>query len=346
VGFFTKNPSLTFLPILLLIPLSAANAGIFSFLGELFLGGHTEVFERELNSQNIALLQGAVNSDPNPSKGGGDITIVGDSALLPETGPIGTLADIDETSTQKSDRISVYVVREGDSLSQIAKMFGVDANTIRWANDIGRGDVIKEGQTLIILPVSGVRYTVEKGDTLASIIKELGGDMDEVINYNGLEDGATLAIGDVITIPGGEMQAPAQTTTSTYTAPRRSSGPNYDGYYIWPVDGGRITQGIHGYNGVDVGAPYGTSVFAAAGGEVIISRYSSGNPWFGGYGNYIVVEHANGTQTLYSHLSNVIVKRGWNVVQGQVIGYIGSTGRSTGPHLHFEVRGAKNPLVN
>ncbi len=329
---------------LFLIPFSVAHAGIFSFLGNLLSGGKTEVFERELNSQNVALLQAAVNFDPNPSKGGGNITVVGGSALLPETGPTGTLADISETTTQKSDRISIYIVREGDSLSQIAEMFGVNSNTLRWANDIGRRDVIREGQTLVILPVSGVRHTVKKGDTLESIIKKYGGDVDEIINYNGLEE-KTLTVGDVITIPGGEIETKIVATKRSYVpAPRRSSGPSYEGYYIWPLDGGRITQGIHGYNAVDIGAPYGTPIYATADGEVIISRSAPGNPWFGGYGNYMVIEHANGTQTLYAHNSSNIVKRGWKVVKGQVIGYVGSTGKSTGPHVHYEVRGAKNPF--
>ena len=89
---------------------------------------------------------------------------------------------------------------------------------------------------------------------------------------------------------------------------------------------------------------YGTPILASASGEVILSKYAEGNPWFGGYGNYIVVEHNNDTQTVYAHLSSNLVKRGWNIVQGQVIGYMGSTGRSTGPHLHFEIRGAVNPF--
>ncbi|PIQ67135.1 MAG: hypothetical protein COV95_00370, partial [Candidatus Zambryskibacteria bacterium CG11_big_fil_rev_8_21_14_0_20_40_24] len=115
---------------------------------------------------------------------------------------------------------------------------------------------------------------------------------------------------------------------------------SYDGYYIKPVNG-RRTQGIHGYNAVDLGAPAGSPIFAAAPGVVIISRNSG---WNGGYGRYIVIRHDNGTQTLYAHNSENIVYEGTSVVQGQVVGYVGSSGKSTGPHVHFEIRGAKNPF--
>ncbi|MCR4330496.1 MAG: peptidoglycan DD-metalloendopeptidase family protein [Patescibacteria group bacterium] len=286
----------------------------------------------------MALLQAASNFDPNPAKGGGDITIVGGTALLPDAGPSGTLADIEDNSTT-SDQISLYVVREGDSLSQIAKMFGVTTNTIIWANDIKRGSLVSEGQTLVILPISGIRHTVLKGDTLKGIVGKYKGDMDEVIGFNGLTEGEALAVGDVVVIPDGEIETPK--TSTTKTAVRGTNTPSYSGYYLRPVVGGTKTQGLHGYNGVDLAAPVGTPILASATGDVIISR--SGG-WNGGYGTYIVISHPNGTQTLYAHNSKNIVSEGAHVVQGQIIGYIGSTGKSTGSHLHFEVRGAKNPF--
>ena len=107
-----------------------------------------------------------------------------------------------------------------------------------------------------------------------------------------------------------------------------------------PVDGPR-TQGLHGYNGVDLASPSGTLIRAAASGDVIVSK-SSG--WNGGYGLYAVIRHNNGTQTLYAHNSLNLVTVGEHVVRGQIIGRVGSTGKSTGPHLHFEVRGARNPF--
>ncbi len=323
----------------LVAPLSV-NAGLLSFVGSIFEKDTQEMVEnKEMNSQNMTLLYAAVNFDPNPAKGGGDITIIGGTALLPDAGPSGTLADIEDSPTT-SDQISVYVVREGDSLSQIAKMFGVTTNTIIWANDIKRGGLVQEGQTLIILPISGIRHSVAKGDTLKSIVKKYKGDMNEVLGFNDLTENAALAVGDVVVIPDGEIEAP-KTPTVTKTIARGTNAPSYSGYYLRPVVGGTKTQGLHGYNGVDLAAPAGTPILASATGDVIISR--SGG-WNGGYGTYIVISHSNGTQTLYSHNSKNIVSEGSHVVQGQIIGYVGSTGKSTGTHVHFEVRGAKNPF--
>lgn len=282
-------------------------------------------------------LKAALNVDPSPAKGGGDITVAG-GALVPEIGPSGTAADI-EVARPGADQISIYVVREGDTLSQIAELFSVSTNTIVWANDLPRGSVIRPGETLVILPVSGIRHTVQKGETLAGIVKKYKGDIDEVLSFNDLREGATLALGDTVVIPHGI--AP-QTATASVSAPAKGvGGPTLEGYFLRPLVGGIKSQGIHGYNAVDLAASSGTSVLASAAGEVLISRTYGYN---GGYGQYIVVRHDNGTQTLYAHLSQNYVYAGTRVVQGQVIGAVGTTGRSSGPHLHFEVRGARNPF--
>lgn len=312
-------------------------AGFLSFITEFFKGTEVASTNVELNSQNIPLLQAALNHDPNPAKGGADITIVGDSALLPDVGPAGTLANIVEEEAF-SDQISVYVVREGDSLSQIAEMFNVSVNTIIWSNDIKRGDLITPGQTLAILPITGVRHTVKSGDTLASIVKKYKGHMEEVLQYNDLFEDQKLTVGEVVVIPDGEIDAPKYTSASKVV--RGSNVPSYTGYYLRPTTGVR-SQGLHGYNAIDIAAPVGTAIVASASGQVILSKNYG---WNGGYGKYVVVKHNNGTQTLYAHNSSNIVSAGQYVVQGQVIAYIGSTGKSTGPHLHFEVRGAKNPF--
>ena len=287
----------------------------------------------------MALLRAAVNYNPDPAKGGGDITIVGDKALLAEAGPSGTIANVEEYKAS-SGQIALYVVRSGDTLSQIAKMFGVSVNTIMWANGTERASTIQPGETLVILPISGIQHTVKKGETLAGIVKKYKGDLSEVIEYNGFRENQSLAIGDVVTIPDGEITA-VNTRTSSASQYKGGTGPAYSGYYIHPLPGGVKTQGLHGYNGIDLGAPYGTPIIASASGVVILSKDYG---WNGGYGNYVVIKHDNGTQTLYSHNSSNIVSVGQFVVQGQVIGYIGSTGRSTGNHVHFEIRGAKNPF--
>ena len=321
------------------VPLTV-QAGFFTFFANFFtsLGTSIEYTEITLNSQNVPLLQAALNYDPNPSKGGGDITIIGGSALLPDAGPSGTLANI-EDRPPSSDQISIYVVREGDSISQIAVMFNVSAGTIIWANDIKRGSLISPGQTLVILPISGVQHTVKKGDTIASIAKKYKGDIEEILQYNDFADDVILAIGDTVTVPGGEIPTPVYSNVSRIV--RGSGGPSYIGYYLKPILGARKTQGLHGYNGIDLGASFSTPILASASGNVIISR---GTGWNGGYGKYIVIKHSNGTQTLYAHNARNIVYQGEYVVQGQVIGYVGTSGRSTGPHLHFEVRGARNPF--
>ena len=293
-------------------------------------------------SQDMTWLQPARNVDPNPSRGGGEVRTYGGVALVSEVNPVPS-ASQEKTRPSGPDQISLYQIQEGDTLSQIAAMFSVSVNTIVWANELRSTTDIRPGDTLLILPISGVQHTVKEGDTVASIAKRYDGDADEILLYNGLDKGASLAVGSVITVPGGrveEVKKPAPTrSASTRVASGASSA---SGYYIHPLPGSVRTQGLHGYNAIDFGAPVGTPIRAAAAGRVIVSRVGG---WNGGYGNYVVIDHPNGTQTLYAHNSSNIVWQGQSVVAGQVIGYVGSTGRSTGPHLHFEIRGSiTNPF--
>ncbi|MEK7068929.1 MAG: M23 family metallopeptidase, partial [Patescibacteria group bacterium] len=268
------------------------------------------------NLQTMELPRPAMNIDPSIGRGGGDI-IVDESALVPEEGPAGAGADIIKP---KNSTISIYVVRAGDTLSAIAKMFDVSSNTILWGNDLSRSSKLKVGQTLTILPVTGVEHKVAKGDTLSSIAKKYGADAQEIARYNGLDEGA-LALGSEIIIPDGELSIPVSSgvgRTPSYATP--SGTPSQVGYYLRPIAGGTRTQGIHGYNSVDLAAPIGTPILASAEGDVIVAK-STG--WNGGYGGYVVVQHPNGSQTLYSHASSVIVSLGQHVQQGQVIAYVG-----------------------
>jgi len=328
----------TAVAMLALVP--TARASLFSFLGSTAnTAAGTYEFTDEQTSQTISLLRATRNVDPTPARGGGGIQSV-DGALLAESTPfLGDATDKERPAAP--DQISLYLVQEGDTLSQVAEMFNVSVNTIVWANELKGGHDIHPGDTLLILPVSGVRHTIVEGDTLKSIAKKYEGDADEIVTYNGLTEGAPLAVGSVVTIPGGEVPQPKAAPRAQSSGTVITSGPSVAGYFIHPVPGSTKTQGLHGYNALDFGAPYGTPIRAAANGRIIVSRVGG---WNGGYGNYIVIDHPNGTQTLYSHNSRNVVWQGQSVVQGQVIGYVGSTGRSTGNHLHFEVRGARNPF--
>jgi murein DD-endopeptidase MepM/ murein hydrolase activator NlpD len=332
---------LFFIPIigLFLLP-STTYAGFWSNLfGGQEVSAQTDTIIEE-SSQTMALPEPAVNFDPSIKVDAG-VVIDGGESLLPEVGPSN---DAPEKINYSSDQISIYTVRSGDTLAKVAEMFDVSTNTILWANDITKGTALKVGQTLVILPVSGVMHTVVKGDTLNTIAKKYSGDVDEIASFNDLAVSDTLLIGDTIMIPDGQVSSsirPSTVTNSTSRLISSAGGPSYEGYYIKPFVGGHKTQGLHGYNGVDYGMPIGSQLYAAAAGTVIISKNSGYN---GGYGNYVVIQHGNSTQTVYGHMSSTVVSVGQKVMQGQLIGYSGNTGKSTGPHLHFEVRGAKNPF--
>ena len=323
---------------LIFLPARPTHAGLLSLFGDILDGRRADAQEiaRNYPSTFDTVLAAAINPDPHSPTGGGGI-IIDDNALIPAVSPEGTALGEVKLST---DQIARYTVRTGDTLSSIARMFGVSVNTIRWSNDLSSGNTIRVGQELLILPIDGVRYTVKKGDTLVGIAKKFKGDLGEIVSFNDLDREEDLEAGTQIVIPDGVVIPTSVTPRPNTSRIAQYSGPAIVGYFMRPISGAR-TQGLHGNNGVDLGAPTGTPVAAAAAGEVLIARVSG---WNGGYGLMVVISHPNGTQTLYGHLSKVDVVPGQYVVQGETIGKVGSTGRSTGPHLHFEVRGAKNPF--
>jgi murein DD-endopeptidase MepM/ murein hydrolase activator NlpD len=302
------------------------------------------------NSQTMALLEAVKNTDPSPDTEDANLVIIKDSAILAVSTPDQSGENKTAGNIPTNDQISVYVVRKGDTLSAIAKMFGVSANTILWANNIPKGGGVQIGQKLVILPTSGVQYVVKKGDTIAKIAALYKADADEILGTNNLDNDSSLVVGDTIIIPNGiESETPStnpikNTVKKVLRALANDSSPSTntdtDGYFIRPT-AGKKTQGIHGHNGIDFHASRGTVIVAAAAGTVVISRNDG---WNGGYGQYIVIKHQNGTQTLYAHLSVNAVNEGQEVSQGQLVGYSGDTGKSFGPHLHFEVRGGRNPF--
>ena len=236
--------------------------------------------------------------------------------------------------------IKEYIVQKGDTISGIAKKFHISTDTILWANNLSSRSVIKPGQKLVILPVSGVLHLVKKGDTISSIAKTYQVDQKEILSFNHIEDGSKIYIGDLLIVPGGKM--PKKTYVSSQVV--NSTLPAT--YFICPIPSPcRITQGLHWYNAVDFSnGKCGEPVYAAAGGTIQRTGYNRIA------GNYIRILHPNGVITFYGHLSKILVTPGQKVSQGQIIGYTGYSGYTipAGPkgcHLHFDVRGARNPFA-
>ncbi len=326
------------------------HAGLFSSVNTLFTGQDVSAksVSSKVSSQTMNLPVVAVNIDPNPDKVFDTVPVVDGGTLVTD------LAISGASDTEYSSRISVYTVRDGDTISGVAKMFNVSVNTILWANDMTSRSALKVGQQLTILPVTGIRYTVLKNDTVSTIAKKFGASTNEIYSYNDLDSKSGLIVGQSIIIPDGEKGFALPVTTKIVRALNGmivpedplivnvSSLPSYPDYYSCPTTG-VLTQGLHGRNSVDIATPVGTPLLASASGVVTISK--SNGTWNGGYGNFVVISHDNGTQTLYAHMKNSIVIQGDVVKKGQKIGYVGISGMTTGPHVHFEIRGAKNPFA-
>ncbi len=248
-----------------------------------------------------------------------------------------------------TDKVEIYTVKDGDTLGKIAREKNVSVNTLLWANDIADVDDINPGDTLFILPVSGVKHKVRASDTIETIAKKYKAQEAEILAFNDLPANGELKSGQEIIIPNGEIEPPpkpAPTTvakeSSSFLPIRAEISTQTKGRYAHPLPGSRRTQGIHPTNAVDLAAPMGSKIYAADKGKV---TKVLGSGWGGGYGKHVVITHNDGTITLYAHLSSIGVKKGQKVKKGQAIGRVGSTGRSTGPHLHFEIRGdIRNPF--
>jgi len=266
--------------------------------------------------------------------------------------PSVNVNDEDETPPARTE-IVYYTVQNGDTVSTIARRFSLTVNTILWANNLTAFSLIRPGDRLTILPYSGILYTVKKGDTLAKIANLYDVELEKILSCNTL--GNSIAVGQKIVVPGAKK-------INTAVASTRSNNSSYTGISVikdliknpsakvsgnkmaWPTSGNHISQYFSWrHNGVDIANKVGTPIYAADSGTVIISQ----GGWNGGYGNTIVIDHGGGKKTRYGHASKLFVKVGDEVEKGENIAAMGSTGRSTGPHLHFEllINGSRyNPL--
>lgn len=291
----------------------------------------------------------SLSSMPNnePGQGGSQSPInpltVNDNSLAAHS-PVST--DYVEISTNQRQNIIEYTVQEGDALSFIASDFGVSMNSIIWANNLKNIDSISPGQTLKIPPVSGVIHQVKSGDTIASLAKKYGVQEAGIISFNDLPANGFINIGDQIIVPDGILSGVKNSGSTVVTAvpPTEKAFsylPDLGDFFFLPTNGYNWGK-IHGRNGVDIANSCGTPIYASADGSVITA---DGAGYNGGFGQYIKIIHDNGTETLYAHASKILVETGNTVSRGQKIALMGSTGRSTGCHLHFEVHGARNPFA-
>ncbi len=250
-------------------------------------------------------------------------------------------ASTDNTTTlfsEKSrDKIIVYEVQEGDTIAKIAEKFGISVDTILWQNDLTAKSTIKPGQKLEILPVTGMSHKVVKGDTVYSIAKKYDASPQAIVDFpfNTFVNDETfeLAIGQIIIVPDGVKPKEIPSSPRVRQITPDAGTVVASGTFVWPA-GGTISQNFYWYHkGVDIANRNAPDILAADSGRVVVAGWPDGY----GYGNRVIIDHGNGYRTLYAHLSRIYVVVGQTVARGNAIGKMGSTGRSTGVHLHFEV---------
>src|SRR3990170_1688238 len=256
------------------------------------------------------------------------------SVLSASVEDTGVSTDI---SAKPRDKIIEYTVQEGDTVSSIADKFGVSIDTILWQNSLSQKDRIKPGQTLQILPVTGISHKVVKGDTVYSIAKKYDSAPQAIVDfpYNTFVNDETfeLAVGQSVIVPEGVKPDEKPSAPRTRRITPDAGTVVASGTFVWPASG-TISQNFVWYHkGVDIANRASPDVLAADAGTIVLAGWPDNY----GYGNRVMIDHGNGYVTLYGHLSRIYVVSGQTVSRGSAIGKMGSTGRSTGNHLHFEV---------
>ncbi len=248
---------------------------------------------------------------------------------------------------EQREGIIKYLVESGDTISTIARNFKLNVNTILWANDLTSFSIIRPGDELNILPINGFLYKVKSGDNLGKLAQNYDTSIEKILDSNKLSPDSSIQIGQELIIPGiRKISTPAKKTIANKPI-NPTSGLNIikdivstdspivsSNKMLWPTTGTRITQYFSwSHNGLDIADKVGTAIYASDSGVVEISQ----GGYNGGYGNTILINHGGGKKTRYGHMSKLLVSKGESVEKGELIGLMGSTGRSTGPHVHFEV---------
>lgn len=252
-------------------------------------------------------------------------------------------------SDKPRDKVIEYSVREGDTISSIASEYAVSEETILWENGLSEKSKIKPTETFKILPVSGVAHEVVGGDTVFSVAKKYRANAQAIIDFpfNDIGDDFALKSGTVLIVPDGAPPEKAKPALTQYLA--RGQAGKFEiadlgsSQFGWPASG-LMAQYFSWYHpAIDISNTTGGPIRASDSGTVTVAGW----PDSSGYGNRVVIDHGNGYTTLYAHMSTVYVSAGQKITKGEVIGMMGSTGRSTGVHLHLEIRkngAALNPL--
>ena len=254
-------------------------------------------------------------------------------------------------------KIAAYVVAQGDSLWSISNSQGIELDTLIGSNSFKSSAKLKPGITIRIPNQDGIFYTLANGDKIEKVCKLYGVDLNKLKQVNPTVDVVSLKPGDEIFLPGAKLSAVKTAGNNkenkNNNKPSRivvlkDSAPSSHKSYRWPVMGRinspfgwrqhPITKRANFHTGIDIKADRGTVIKSAGSGKVVYSG------WMGGYGKVLVVEHNNGQSTLYAHCSTLLVKQGESVSQSENIARVGTTGQSTGPHLHFEVRVSNSPV--
>ena len=243
--------------------------------------------------------------------------------------------------------VTAYIVEEGDTLWSIAERFDLGADTIIGSNSPEKINSLLPGTVLRIPDREGVFVKVSEGESVERLSSLYGTKRDQIYAANGIDIGSPLSSAREVFLPGANYASVIQTESGMI---KIASGREYllRNTLMWPVRG-RVSS-LFGWrsrsyasagsfhSGLDIMAPYGRAIVSAMDGVVAYSG------WMGGYGKTVVVDHADGVTTLYGHCSELAVQKGDPVYSGQLISYVGSTGKSTGSHLHFEVRKDSFPV--
>ncbi len=259
--------------------------------------------------------------------------------LIQDTTVIGyNQINLREQQNHNKD-ITKHEVKPDETISQIANEYGISIETILWSNHVQSADNIDIGDILIILPIDGILHDIKLNETMDDIASLYEVSEEKILKANDIADKKIIFPGQKIIIPGTSFDSlPKETQHNTDSSLLKK----IDGYFIRPSQG-ILSQQLHGNNAIDIANSCWSPVYAASNGTTSVSV--DNGKWNGGYGNFITIKHSNGTTTLYAHLIKTKANYGEYVKQGEVIGYMGSTGYSTGCHVHFEVHGAINNIT-